>query len=912
MRVLQRFIDLRPGEGPLLLKSALTLFGLIAAHTMLETARDALFLQKLPAERLTFVYGLLAFLALAVSRLNSRFVRRFGRRNALIFTLFGSAYGTILLFLLPPTKPVVFVLYAWSGLLGSVLVVQFWMFAGQTFTVAQGKRLFGPITAGGVLGAVVGASFSVAALRVTDVHNLLAVGSGILIVTSMLLTTVPVDEIPPTTEATPTTRAPSMLALFRAQPYLLRLAGLIALSTATLLTTDYLFKSVARAAHSPDELGSFFATYYAILNSAALLVQLFVAGVIVRRAGVIAAFCVLPMLLLVGGIGTVLVGGAMLAVLLTKGAEGSLRHSLHRIASELLWMPLPDDVRTQSKVVVDTVFVRGAQALTAGGLLLLATFDLDRPVVLGALIVALCLVWVVFAMGLRTSYLGLFRSALHRATPESQQTRLELDIRSVEVVVEALSSREPDRAIAAIDLLVAGKRHRLIPALILYHESEAVLERALPAVASSDRRDWIPLAERLLEHDSIEVRIAALRALAGAGVTSAIEVRLLDVRPRVRAHAAFWLAETSEHPPFEEPGVRQILDMTDDAGADAKIGLLEAIQGSGGPEWGDVILALYETDHPRINEAAVGAMAQVHDERFIPLLIDRLRYRTYRAEVRDAIVTLGEPALDALVEALRDETTNVRVLRHIPRTISRFGTQRAADILTGLLTDETPGRIRYKVLRGLGRLVEEHPVKVDRRLLERRIESNLVEYLRMSAFVVPLSTPLDERSANARAGRAMLVELLENKAEQALERAFRLLQIVHRNEDIRSVSYAVRSTDRRVRAQALEYLDALTLDAQVPSTRELLRLVADDLPMSDRIVRAAPFVRGAPTNEKQALARLLRDSDTALANLAGYHALQLGLDDLRADVIEATRERPMLVSLRNMLASLSEGAPSIA
>ena len=48
-RFLSGFIDLGEGEVGLDARTTLTLFGLIAAHTLLETARDALFLEKLSA-----------------------------------------------------------------------------------------------------------------------------------------------------------------------------------------------------------------------------------------------------------------------------------------------------------------------------------------------------------------------------------------------------------------------------------------------------------------------------------------------------------------------------------------------------------------------------------------------------------------------------------------------------------------------------------------------------------------------------------------------------------------------------------------------------------------------------------------------------------------------------------------------
>ena len=45
-----------PGERRSLAAAFVTLFGLVAAHTLLETARDALFLARLPPSQLPWAY----------------------------------------------------------------------------------------------------------------------------------------------------------------------------------------------------------------------------------------------------------------------------------------------------------------------------------------------------------------------------------------------------------------------------------------------------------------------------------------------------------------------------------------------------------------------------------------------------------------------------------------------------------------------------------------------------------------------------------------------------------------------------------------------------------------------------------------------------------------------------------------
>ena len=51
-----KWFDVRPGEGRLVAAAAALLFSTIAGHTLLETARDALFLKELKPSNLALVY----------------------------------------------------------------------------------------------------------------------------------------------------------------------------------------------------------------------------------------------------------------------------------------------------------------------------------------------------------------------------------------------------------------------------------------------------------------------------------------------------------------------------------------------------------------------------------------------------------------------------------------------------------------------------------------------------------------------------------------------------------------------------------------------------------------------------------------------------------------------------------------
>ncbi len=901
--VLERFIDLRPGEGRVAGLTAAVLALIVGAHTMLETARDALFLSKLPPSRLTFVYALLAVLSLAVGGLSSAFARRFGRKSALVFSLLCFSYAAAVLYLRPATPVMVFTFYLLSGVIGTVLLLQFWMLASQIFTVAQGKRLFGPIAGGGVVGATVGASAAAGLLRVMPVKGLLLVGAFTFLAAAALLVGMPADEGGP-----PRAAADDLglrgFGVLRKEPYVARVAMLTALGTAAVLVVDYLFKSVAAASMPKADLGSFFALFYAVTNGLSLVVQLFLTRVVVARFGVASALLLLPFLLTMGGTSAFVLGGSLIAAMAAKGTDGALRYSLHRVTSELLLLPLPSNVREPAKALLDTIFGRGVQALTAGLIFAVAAAGYATPRLLGVAIAVLSGAWLSAAIMMRQPYIDLFRRALSLGVL-APETRGELDLDSVEELLESLSSRDERRSLAALEILESSGRIRLIPGLVLYHDSPRVLERALGILSRKKRNDWIPLAERLLVHRDVSVRAAAVQALLGNEATNEeVILRCLDDESEiVRAEAIFFLTKRrSVEDPLSDERVRDLASVEGEPARRARTALLNVIGEHGDRSWLGVVRALVERDDFAVGSEASAALAirRVGDPRFLPYLISRLWVRDGRGAVRDAIVAMGEAGFEAVKKAMDDETTETRIRLHLPRTISRFATQEAVDYLTHRLAIEVVGAVRYKILRGIGRLsangVGSHGerLKFDRSAFEGEIENTLQEHFRLMSITVAIN---DGDTGNLGTGvTAVLIGLLDDKTRQALERAFRLLGLAHRNEDIRGVYAALRRGDKRARGNALEYLDALTLS--VPTIRSLLRVIADELDAAERVRRVSTLLlEPPPADPSEALRRLIADPDDLLAALAAYAALDLGLIALRKDVMAALEKRPRLFDL---------------
>jgi ATP:ADP antiporter, AAA family len=872
------FIDVRQGERLPAVRAFAMLFALVAGHTVLETARDALFLDKLPASRLAVVYLVVALAGWFAAKRNLALVRSIGRRNALVVTLCLAAVGTTLLYFRPITPALAFGLYVWSALIGSLSIVQYWLVAAESFTSAQSKRLFPMLSAGGVLGAVIASGLAVLVLSVFPVSSLLPVAALTFLGAALILTGDPgVSALPqPVSRRAPEAKGAGFLL---SDKYLARIAGLVVVSTLTLLVLDYLFKSVVAATLGGAALAPFFARYYGLLNAAALVTQLFLASRIVRRLGVVAALGVLPLLLVGGALGLVLSGGGFMLLLATKGADGTLRHSVHRVATELLYAPLDGEARDRVKPVIDSVLVRFTQAAGAGGLIGLTLYA-HAPARLLALIVGvLALGWMMLGISLRRPYLDSFRRSLGRGTLEASVRFDDLDLESVGAVIEALSSPDPARAVAAMNLLADAGRTRLIPALILYHDAESVLVRALQVLPDARRSDWIPLAERLLGHASDQVSLGAARALGRHGkLPDGIDAP----RGTLRAYLAVQRLRQSEAANVMEDG--EVAAILAGQSADchvARLALLDAIADRPDARFGEVALALMHDPAREVADAALRALASLGEDRFIPPLIGELAVRGARVVARESLLGFGDPALDVLASVLHDPSAPLRVRVHVPRVMAEIGTQRAADLLCAGLGPDSSGLMRYRILRALGKLGRKRNVRVPRGLLEKELERNLLECLRVASFEHALGEELSA-PARARASHRLVLGLLADKWKQAFERCFRILAILHPNEDMRTVHFALRSDDRRTRGNALELVDALTLRAG-ERMRELLRLVVDDMTLGERMERAAPQLAIQPRNAEQALVSLLAEPDDVMAALAAHHALALELTLLGAD-----------------------------
>ena len=865
MALPRRLVDLRPGEAGGFLRAFGVLALTIAGHTLLETARDALFLARLPPRSLTYVYVVVAAGAFLVTPLSARLARSTGVRSAFVVSLLFAAFGAAWFRLRAPNASAVFGLYVFGTLSATVLVAQFWSLAATLFSASQSRRLFGVLAAGGVLGAVLAAALAALVLGFMEVRALLAFSSVAYFGAALLATTIetePLDEANPAPASQTSARMPGQLGRMRRDPLVWRLAAITVLSTVASVLIDYLFKGRVSGAMPSQDLAPFFARYQLVLNLVSLFLQLTVIGPLVERLGVVSLALITPAALMLGGATTFLSAAALPVTVVFKALDAALRNSVGRVSLELFWAPVENQTRLRG--LIDAVLSRGAQAASGAALLALSMSGVLSNLALAGAATLIAVAWLGVGFGARIPYIELFRRAIGRGQLEREIALAELDLTAVETVVEALARPEAGEVIAAMNVLAERGRTRLIPALILYHHDADVLVRALELFGSSPRKDWLGLGERLLTHRDPRVPNAAVRAFALSSADAQLERAAQHENPSVRGFAALYLAQRQGRSMQGDPLEWALFADDDPLLHPLKRAFIEALGKN--PTIGAPALLLTFARLPALRGAVTQALVETADESCIPYLISRLAAVDERLNARSALVRLGSVAFVELTKALRDPALERRVRIHVPRTLSAFANDAAVTELLLLLRGSEDGLVRYKALRGLEQIARTTSLRIATDPILQEIDKNASEYLRLFALCRPLT---HEGAIYGRVELLLVQELLDDKLHQSLERLVRLVQIAHRSDDIPALFAALKAPDRRQRSRAVEFLDALirSLSRASDEVASLLRLVVDDLPAEERVRRAAPRIGEIQTLDA-ALERLLQDSDPVLRELA--------------------------------------------
>lgn len=854
-------------------------FGLVASHTALESARDGLFLAKISGDRLPFLYVTIALLSYGASR-SSAWIRLTSRRTELALWTAFAGVGTFAIGLaLEPLEDVgLYVLYVWSGVVTATVLVHFWSILGDVFTATQAKRVFGVVGIGGMVGAVAGSgTVSLIARSVGPKAIVFGAAVGFLLV-ALLPRALPSREGTLKASARQPNEHDPLVDRFRANmkyatrgPYVWRLIG-IALAGSTAVTlTDFVFKQAIVSYVPPADLTTAFARTYAVLNMLSLVVQLLGVSVLLRRFAPAKLISVLPLFLVFGGAATAVTGG-LAGALFAKGADGALRHGLNRTSLELLTVPLSEEARRKVKTALDIVGQRGGQ-IVASSIILLASATAHGARSTAAVLVLVSVVWAGLALKLHGYYLAQFRDSI--VAPERRVATGALDVASLETLVATLDSDSTDEVLAALSLLEREGKAHLVPGLILFHPREDVVVAALRLFVHRKRPLPAHARAHIISHPSARVRAEAYAAMVSVDADGGVSASLLETETSPEVRAALLTALIANDAIEYERG-RSMLDaILLASGSAAKIIVAETIG------WRrvailDDLAAHLATDPDRdVRVAAIHALGSIATPHAGAALVDLLGDDTVQEKVRAALVYAGPVGFAALADALEDRARASAVRWAIPRALASVDPPAAARVLLENLEHESDGMVRYRTLVALGTIVERAPhVILDIGRIHAEIRENVARAYRTMDRRMILEAGAAADSSRATEGHKLLVDLLRGKEKSAVGRIYRLLGLAFPQHEFGAIYRALENGERPQRAGAVE----LTSNLLPSPLREAVVGLVDDLDDDARMTHAGPHYSRVAADYEGVVCRLVKSRSPVLRDVAAFHASEIGGD----------------------------------
>ena len=157
----------------------------------------------------------------------------------------------------------IYALYVWTGLLGSLAVLQFWMVLGDLYTLGEAKRLYSRVWTGSLLGATAGAA-TARMLAERGPASTLVLAAAVVLAVTALGPALALGRAARHSVARPRVAASlgEGLTVLRRDAYVRGLAVLVLVSTIALTLADYVFKSTVARSIPPEELGAFFGGFY--------------------------------------------------------------------------------------------------------------------------------------------------------------------------------------------------------------------------------------------------------------------------------------------------------------------------------------------------------------------------------------------------------------------------------------------------------------------------------------------------------------------------------------------------------------------------------------------------------------------------------------------------------------------------
>ncbi len=692
---LRRFADIRPNEARAALYLFLYFFLVAFSIYIIKPVKENFLIGITPAwwpyaDLITA--GLIGFVVAFNTKLLNRLPRRsyFSRTiiffiiNLFIFWIIFDAslrdssnsagYSGILgagLVSIQDFWPVpVFAFSFWADIFIATSVTHFWIAVNDVFNPHQAKRLVGFLVTGGLAGGISGSLLTSRLVHELGPSNLLLACPVLLILTPTIISAVYGErsKIREATESSQTKTGPKTsylesLRLIQSDRYLRFLMGILALAMLVGSLINYQFKIVIKDS-IPDDVArtSFLGTFFLGILLLSPIFHLITTEQVLKKLGIRVGLLIAPSVLLMGSLAVFLFPASALLIwaCFIRGSDKTFDNTIGQSARELLYIPIPANIKYEAKILIDMFvnkFAVGLGAVLFWTLYRVSSFENKTPFAqvgeLGVFVIIFALAcigltWIIYA-----EYLSTVKKELSRKWQDAHKVVAEhVDIDATRLIVDTVQSREKSSTLYAMNLFKLVQKEKLSPELIAFlsGKEDELKARSMDSLLDVGGEVFYQGIEEMITENDVEPMVGEIVSLDG--YKSVMEKRFNDL--------------------ISNKNVSEIERME----AARLIGLLEPTPGVL-----SYLERLLQDPSPDVLNYALSSAAIHRRREHLPIIIALLGNPMIMHVAQDTLAAYGPGIENILKKHLRDSAENLEVRNAIPDVLARLGNQKAADIL---------------------------------------------------------------------------------------------------------------------------------------------------------------------------------------------------------------------------------------
>lgn len=834
MKAVLRALNIEQGEETLVLLILIQSFFIGTFMATFDVAANALFFTSFEGKDLGQAYALSAVAGMFFTYIYIKLQSWISFTKLAIINLSFISLMAILMrvgFQFSDSKELIYTVFLLQGPLNTLAIVGFWGLMGRIFNLRQGKRLFGLVDSGQILGMII-ILFAVPFIRTImpnteDLIIISVVGIVMSVVMQFVLSAkfgdVIKGEIKEVAEGeVKQKQGIGMLDMLK-NPYIFMMVVFVMLAMLSQFFVHYSFLVIANTKYpTAGEFASFFAVFMGMLMVFTFVFKTFVFGKLMEMYGLRVNLLILPFLLIFFTIIACISGtffgfesdskGFMmffLFIAISKLFAQSLRGAIEVPAFKLLYQPLDNSIKFDVQAKIDGT-VNEFSALI-GGLVLMGMGLISFVNLLSySYVLALIMVVYIFvSVKLYVRYKDTLRSTLDSFKDKLANVIKRKTIKDV------------------LDESIEAKRgEKIISTLKICREINPVLFESK--------------LEEVLNKSSVEVKTFALNNIDAMGLTHFKDLVKKGSEENVKELADKVISK------FDLKDVTKDLKTVGkylrSKNPYDKILLINEICRNKSTSNLPAISELLKDPNTKVKQSAIIAVGKLKEIALLPSVIENINNPIHRSIVTSTLLTFGDGMLNLLDNAFYKSNFDSHTLEHIINVYSDSKSEKAIPLLLKKLNfpDQRVVTATLTALRNFNFQAESSEAVKVQQTIEGTVGValwNMVALEESREYELPKS----------------LSKSLEEEVASNIDLIYTLLSLLYDPQSITNIRQNIESGTAEGIGFAIELLDLFVAE----ELKSKLFPLFDDLDLDEKIYRLEEYYPIERLTKDQLLTQLI-------------------------------------------------------